>query len=261
MKRFLLFCLTGMVFWLIPFNQVNAQKTGTDKVTIQITRDGKIVSDTTIQLKEGQDPETVKKVVANVLDGDIQVISGKEGHEKMVWVTRDDAKHMWSTEDIDVDMDTCMKHKELLMIREGDKPCEVHKKIIVKKGPGEEESTVTWVVESGDEIEISEGDEANSKVIIIKEKGDKDSDAHQKKIKVYVTEGDDPVEILEDEDLELHEDKDADNVDVYIIKEDDGTKIIKKVKKVKVTVEEENEGNNKTDEPPVKPAPKPDKKK
>jgi hypothetical protein len=261
MKRFLLFCLTGMVFLLIPFSRVNAQNTSADKVTIQIIRDGKIVSDTTIQLKEGQDPEAVKKVVAKVLDGDIQVISGKEGHQKMVWVTREDDKHIWDAEDIDVSMDTCIKHEGMVMIHKGDKACEVHKKIIVREGPEGEESEQTVIIGAGDEIEISEGEEGDSKVIIITGKGDKDSDAHQKKIKVYVTEGDGNVEILEDDDLELHEDKDADNVDIYIIKDDDGTKVIKKVKKVKVTVEEDDENDVQPAESPVKPAPKPGKKK
>jgi hypothetical protein len=261
MRRILLFCLTGVVFWLIPLDQVSAQKTSSDKVIIQISRDGKIVSDTTIQMKEGQDPEAVKKIILNVLEGDIQVISGGEGHQKMVWVTREDDKHMWHAEDIDVSMDTCTTHKGMVMIHKGDKPGEVHKKIIVKKGPGGEESEATVIVESGNELEISEGNGGDSKVIIITEKGDKDSDAHQKKIKVYVEEGDGDVEILDDEDLEFHKDKDADNVDVYIIKEDDGTKVIKKVKKVEVTVEEENENDDKPAEPPVKPAPKQGKKK
>jgi len=255
-----------MVFCLIPVNRAGAQKTDGDKVTIQITKDGKIVTDTTIQLKEGQDPEAVKKVIGHVLEGDIQAISGKEGDQKMVWVTSHDDKHTWSAEDIDVNMDTCTKHKEMVMIHRGDNPGEVHKKVIIKKVPEGEESegTVieeTVIVDSGDEIEISEGGQDDSKVIIVTEKGDKESSPHQKKIKVYVTEGDGDVEILDNEDLQMQKDQDADSVDVYIIKSDDGTKVIKKMKKVDVKVEVEDEGNIQPAEPPAEPAPKPHKKK
>jgi len=200
MKKFLLFSLTFLVPWLIPLNRVGAQKTGGNKVTIQITRDGKMVSDTTIQLKEGQDPEAVKKIIGHVLEGDIQVISGKESAE-------------------------------------------------------------TVIVGSGDKLEVSEGKEGGEKVIIITEKGDEKPGDHQKKIKVYVTEGDGDVEIIDNENLELHKDKDADSVDVYIIKSEDGTKVIKKAKKVTVTVEEESEDNDMPAEHPAEPAPKPGKKK
>lgn len=262
MKKFLLFCLANLVIWLIPFNRAEAQKTDGDKVIVQIIKDGNTVTDTTIQLKEGQDPEAVKKVIVNVLEGDIQVITGKEGHQKMVWVTTDDDKHMWHAEDIDVDIDTFTNHKEMVMVYKGDDPQEVHKKVIVKKAPGGEESDETVIIESADEIEITGGEEGGSKVIIIKEKGDREPGTHEKKIKVYVSEGDGDVEILSDEDLKFIEegDNDEENVDIYVIRKDDGTKIVKKVKKVEVTIEEENE-NAPVAEPVEELAPKPDKKK
>ena len=261
MKKFLLFGLIAIGFWLMPVNRTDAQKNNGDRVTIQIIRDGKIVSDTTIQLKEGQDPEAVKKYIANVLEGDVQVISGKEGHQKIVHVITEDDQHMHHSENIDVNIDTCKKHKELVMVNEGDKPHEIHKKVIVKEVPGGEKSEETVIIEGGDEFEISEGDEGGSKVIIITEKGDKESDGHQKKIRVYVTEGDSDVEILDDEGMELHKGKEADSVDVYIIKNDDGTKVIKKVKKVEVTVKEESGSNQDPAQPSAEPAIKPDRKK
>jgi len=186
-----------------------AQDTKGDKVTVQITREGKVISDTTFQLKEGQDPEAVKKVIGHVLEGDLQVITEKEGHQKMVWVTSEDDKQMWHAEDVDVRMDSVGRHEEKVMVFKGDHPGEMHHKVIVTKEPGGAE-TITVI--SGDELEISE------------EEGE-------------------------------------DNVEVYIIKTDDGTKVVKKVKKVKVTVEEEDETGNKAEEHSWEPAPKPDKKK
>ena len=170
--------------------QAFAQEISGDKVTVQITKDGKVITDTILQLKEGQDPEAVKRVIAHVLEGDIEVISGKEGHQKMVWVTS-------HAEDIDVEMDSVMKHK--------------------------------------------------------------DCEGHQKHVKVYV-EGDDDMEILDDEDFEWVE-EDADNVDVYVIKKDDGTEVVKTVK-VEVKVDEDDDnGNNEATEPTQKEPSKPEKKK
>jgi hypothetical protein len=259
MKKFLLFIFAGLAACTLPNNQADAQKTGGDKVTIQVTREGKIVSDTTIQLKEGQDPEAVKKVIVKVLEGDIEVISGKEGSQKMIWVTSEDDKHLSHTGDIDVEKDTCTKHKKLVMIREGDDHGEVHKKVIVKEGPEGKESEETIIVGGGDEFEITEGEEGGSKIITIKEESDEDSGTHEKIIKVIV-EGDNDMKILDDEDLEIIKENNADSVKVYIIKDDDGTKVVKKMKKVEVKVEVEDEGNNKAEEP-SQPAPKPEKKK
>jgi len=226
MKKILLLSFIGAFVCFIFSEQSSAQN---DKISLQITRDGKVVTDTSFQLKEGQDPEALKKVISHVLDGDIQVISGKEGHQKMVWVTSEDDKHMWHSEDIDVKLDSTMKHEEKVMVF-GEDPGEDHHKVIVRKGSAGEETVV-----------VGEG----SKIIIITGKGDKESECHQKQIKVIV-EGNDDVEILDNEDLEWVEEDDADNVDVYVIKKDDGTKV---VKKVKVKVDEEVE------------PPKPDKKK
>jgi hypothetical protein len=245
---------------MIIVNQAQAQKTGGDKIIVQVTKDGKIISDTTFLLKEGQDPEAVKRVIGHVLEGDINVISGKEGHQKMVWITSGDEENIWHAEEIDVDLDTVMEHEGKVMVHKGNHPGEIHKEVIVKHGPEGKESEETIVVGKVDAIEISEGDEEGSKVIVITEKGDKESDVHQKTIKVIV-EGNDDVEILNDEDLELIKEDSSDNVDVYVIKKDDGTQVVRKVKKVEVRVEEENPDNDKAEEPVRELAPKPDKKK
>ena len=246
MKKLLLVSFLVITTCIILSSQSSAQETKGDKVTVQITKDGKVVTDTSFQLKEGQDPEAVKRVISHVLEGDIQVISGKEGHQKMVWVTSEDDKHMWHAEDIDVNMDSTMKHEEKVMIFKGD-PGEDHHKVIVRKVLPDEE---TIVVRSGDELEISEEEGEGSKIIIITEKGDKESEGHQKRIKVIVK-GNDDVEILDNEDLEWVEEEDADNVDVYIIKKDDGTKVVKKMK-VEVKVDEEDDNGNDEDTPPEK---------
>src|SRR4030042_1908884 len=158
MRKLLLVSFLGITTCIILSSQSSAQETKGDKVTVQITKDGKVVTDTSFQLKEGQDPEAVKRVISHVLEGDIQVISEKEGHQKMVWVTS-------HAEDIDVDMDSTMKHEEKVMIFKGD-PGEDHHKVIVRKVSPDEES-----------------------------------EGHQKQIKVIV-EGNYDVEILDNEDLE-----------------------------------------------------------
>ena len=69
------------------------------------------------------------------------------------------------------------------------------------------------------------------------------------------------MEILDNEDLEWVEEEDADNVDVYVIKKDDGTKVVKKMK-VEVKVDEEDDnGNNEATPPEKKEPPQPEKKK
>jgi hypothetical protein len=222
MKRILLLCILSLITWVIPGIKSSAQVTNGDKVTVQITKDGKVITDTVFQLKEGQDPDAVKKVIGRILEGDIQVISGKEGHQKMVWVTKDDDKHMWDAEEMEMDMDSVVKHEGKVMVLDG--------------GSGE-----------------------GSKIIIIEEKGHKDCEDHPKHVKVYV-EGDNDMEILNDEDFEWVE-KDADNVDVYVIKKDDGTEVVKTVK-VEVKVDEENDKvTNEVTEPTQKESSKPEKKK
>ena len=259
MKKILLFCFVCLTALGLLINHASGQKNGGNKVTIKITSDGKIISDTTFQLKEGQDPEAVKKVISHVLEGNIQVISGDEGHQKIVWVNSKNDKEMRETEDIDIRSDSTVKHSEMVMVHKGKHPHEVNKEMIIKEGPGDKESEGEVIIESGNEVEISEGEDG-SKIIIITGKGDKEIEPHQKKIKVYI-EGNGDTEILDYKDLELSGDKNADTVEVFIIKEDDGTKVVKHVKKVEVTVKEENESGNKSIEPSVEPAPKPDKKK
>lgn len=254
MKRILLLGLLSLMTCVIFSLQAFAQETSGDKVTVQITRDGKVITDTILQLKEGQDPEAIKKVIAHVLEGDIEVISGKEGHQKMVWVTAEDDEHMWHAEDIEMKMDSGMKHEEKVMVLKGDSG-ECEHKVIVRKGSADG----MFVVNNVKSIEISEGEGEGSKIIIIEEKGQKECEGHPKHVKVYVEEDGD-MEILDDEDFEWVE-KDADNVDVYVIKKDDGTKVVKTVK-VEVKVDEENDKvTNDVAEPTQKEPPKPEKKK
>jgi hypothetical protein len=234
MKKTLLLSFIGALLSIIFSDQSSAQG---DKISLQITRDGKVVTDTSFQLKEGQDPEAVKKIIFHVLEGD----------QKMVWVT---------SEDVDIEMDSVIKHEEKGMVS-GEDEGEGHHKVIVRKGSDGEE---TVIVRSGDECEISEEEGEGSKIIIITEKGDKESEGHQKHLKVIV-EGNDNVEILDNEDLEWVEENNADNVDVYVIKKGDGTEVVKKMK-VEVKVDEENDNGNSEAAPPEKmEPPKPEKKK
>jgi len=92
-------------------------------------------------------------------------------------------------------------------------------------------------------------------------KGDHPGEMHHKVIVTKEPGGAETITVISGDELEISEEEGEDNVEVYIIKTDDGTKVVKKVKKVKVTVEEEDETGNKAEEPSWEPAPKPDKKK
>lgn len=219
MKKLLLFVSLSVLAFFISDIQVIAQHNGDDKVTVQITKDGKVVTDTVFQLKEDQDPDAVKKTIARILEGDID--------------------------------------EEKVMVFKGEENESQHKVIIRKGSEGEE-----TIIISGDHLEISEED-ADPGVIIIEEKKERECEGPQKHVKVYV-EGDDDMEILEDEDFEWIEEnvENEENVEIYVIKKDDGTKV---VKKIKVVVEEDDEdhehGIDQMPEPPQKEPPKAERKK
>jgi hypothetical protein len=72
MKKSLLPSILGSFLLLLFGLQSNlAQEKKTSKIQITITEEGKVTSDTTFELEEGQDPEIIKKVVAYMAGGEI----------------------------------------------------------------------------------------------------------------------------------------------------------------------------------------------
>ena len=91
MKKPLLL-LTGLgVFLFFSLNHLSAQDKKPAKVTITITEDDKVTTDTTFELKEGQDPEMIKKIVSKIAGEDIKInISKSMSHSTIAMIHSDD---------------------------------------------------------------------------------------------------------------------------------------------------------------------------
>ena len=64
---------------IVSWNPVDGQDKKTGKITLQIEEDGKTVVDTVFDLKEGQDPEHIKKMISSMTGEDVMIFSGKSG--------------------------------------------------------------------------------------------------------------------------------------------------------------------------------------
>jgi len=86
MKKHLLYFLTGFfLIMLSGFQHTIAQDKKTSTISITITEDDKVTTDTTFELKEGQDPETIKKMITHLAGDDMQV---KHMSKDVVWHTK-----------------------------------------------------------------------------------------------------------------------------------------------------------------------------
>ena len=71
MKKKLLFgSMAACMVFMMSTHQVTAQEDESPTVHITIKEDGKVTTDTTFELKEGQDPDMVKKMVQHMAGGD-----------------------------------------------------------------------------------------------------------------------------------------------------------------------------------------------
>lgn len=202
---------------------VIAQEDESSSVHITIREDGKVTTDTTFELKEGQDPDMVRKMVEHMVGGDEkmmkkEVIIMKKGdddcdHNELAWVHAegDDVWHVTSS-NMGIDLDSLK---------------EAHRgaKVMVFK---DEDGNITVKVLDEDE------DHGDHKIMII------ESDEEGEKVKIKKGSGQ-TVIISDDEHMEWTEhDEDGENVEVYVIqKGDDEVKVIKK----KITVEVETEAD------------------
>jgi len=233
MKKLLfLSSLTVCIVVMAATNQVFAQEDESTSVHITIKEDGKVTTDTTFELKEGQDPDMVKKMVQHMVSGDEkmikkEVIIMQKGdadceHSELAWVHSDD-DDIWHVKSMDmgINMDSIKEAhggEKVMVFKDEDG------NITVKELGDDEEHEMHFHHEGhGDhEIMIIESDEDGEKVNI-------------KKIK----KGSGNMMIIsEDEHNEWTED-DGENVEVYVIKK--GDKNVKVVKKVTVEIEDESE--------------------
>ena len=235
MKKLFISSLFGCAIFAVCHSGIYAQESKAGKVTITITQDDKVVSDTTFELREDQDPEAVKKIISHVLGGKIRFFEKGPGHEEITWISSGDDEHAWHAEEFDYDLDSISEEESDVMVFK-DESDSVHK-VIVKKSAGGEQDVI---VKSGKNIRVSEEEDQGYSVIIIEEKDDEGSGEKEKRVKVIVESGDD-VEIISEDDLERVEEGEDEDIDVFVIKKDDETKVIKKVKVEVKEVDEDEE--------------------
>ena len=236
MKKILLLgSLAVCLVMMASTNQAIAQEDESTTVHITIKEDGKVTTDTTFELKEGQDPDMVKKMVQHMVGGDEkmmkkEVIIIQKGdddcdHRELAWV-HEDNDNVWHAKSMDmgIDLDSIKEAHgggKVMVFKDEDG------NITVKELGEDEDHEMHFKHEGheghGDhEIIIIESDEDGEKVLI-------------KKMK----KGSDHMMIIsEDEHMEWTE-EDGENVEVYVIKK--GDKDVKVVKKVIVEVEDESE--------------------
>ncbi len=220
MKRILQLLFLFFIFLMfLPF-VASAQEEKTNTVTITITEDGKVTTDTTFELSEGQDPDAVKKIVEELAGGDIHMKMEKHAQKKVMYITEGEEGDSWDIHDIDLDS-----------IKEAHGDAHV---MVMKTYDGH---VNVKVLDEEDEDYEFESDEGNTyKVKVIKEgKGDCKG---EKQIKVFIGE-DDKVKIIEEGgDLKWVE-EDEDGGKVIIIESDDGgDKVIIK-KQINVEIQED----------------------
>ena len=201
-------------------NQAIAQEDESTTVHITIKEDGKVTTDTTFELKEGQDPDMVKKMVQHMAGGDDDC-----DHRELAWVHVDN-DNVWHAKSMDmgIDLDSIKEAHgggKVMVFKDEDG------NITVKELGEDEDHEMHFKHEGheghGDhEIIIIESDEDGEKVLIKKMKK---GSGHM-------------MIISEDEHMEWTE-EDGENVEVYVIKK--GDKNVKVVKKVTVEVEEKSE--------------------
>ena len=111
MKKHLLplFLASGLIL-LFCFQHTRAQDKKSSEVHITITENDAVTTDTTFVLKEGQDPEMIKKVITHLAGEEMEmshdVHMSHSGEKQMVWMHSDGDKNVHiehMMEDINID--------------------------------------------------------------------------------------------------------------------------------------------------------------
>ncbi len=231
-KLLLLGSIAVCLIVMASTNQAFAQEDESTSVHITIKEDGKVTTDTTFELKEGQDPDMVKKMVQHMVGGDEkmmkkEVIIIQKGdndceHNELAWVYAD-SDDAWNVKSMDMGINL-------------DSIKEAHggEKVMVFK---DEDGNIT-IKELGDdeehEMHFNHEGHGDHEIMII----ESDEDGEKVKIKKMKKGSGNMMIISEDEHMEWTE-EDGENVEVYVIKK--GDKDMKVVKKVTVEIEDESE--------------------
>jgi hypothetical protein len=241
---------------LFGFQQTMAQEGKTSKVHITISEGDEVTTDTTFELKEGQDPEMVKKIISHLAGEDVHKVHVSKD-KKMVWVSSggDDDWHIKEgLEAINIDsIREAHKDAKVLVIKNKDgditvkeldedddiyfdDDCDAHHEMMFLEADEDGKTIHIKKMKSGKKVMmISEDDDVHKahKIIVHTEKGD----CEEKEIKVTVH-TDDDIECVEKGEGDEH-------VEVYVIKKDDGEEVKVMKKKIKVEIEEEEDTGEK----------------
>ena len=143
MKKILPLLISLVIPLAFSAMQLKAQDEKPMKVTITITEDEKVTTDTTFEIKEGQDPDMIHEIISELTGEDFpDKHSGSGTHKKMIMVHSDEDVDVHSKEghysykfgdDHDIDIDSLKEaHEgdEITIHHEGDhgkhKEIEVH---------------------------------------------------------------------------------------------------------------------------------------
>jgi hypothetical protein len=234
MKRpFLLTSLVSILILMAPTSRSLAQDEEKTTVRITIQKDGLVTTDTTFELKAGQDPDMVKEIVRHLAgDGkkmEKEVIILREGddeceHHGLAWVyeVNDDHGHI-TGEELGVNLDSIKEAhggERVLVFKDKDG------NVMVKELGKDDDH----------EMHLKHGGEGDHEIMII----ESDEEGENIKVKKMKTKGGGHMMILsDDEDMEWMEGDD--DVNVVVIKK--GDKDIKIVKKVTVEIEDESDAD------------------
>jgi hypothetical protein len=214
MKKLLLLGSIAVCLAMMASNNVAiAQEDESTTVHITIKEDGKVMTDTTFELKEGQDPDMVKKMVEHMVGEDDDC-----DHKELAWVHMD-SDDTWNitSDDMGVDLDSIKKAHggaKVMVFKDEDGNITVkelgddedHEMHFQHEGHGDHE---IMIISDDEHMEWTENDEdgENVEVYVIK-KGDKDVKVIKKKITVEVeTDADADVEKEVEVEVEVKTEK------------------------------------------------------
>jgi hypothetical protein len=245
MKKNLLILLSTGILLALPTLYAQAQDKKPVTISITITEDDEVTTDTTIELKNGHDAEMIKKIVTHMTGEDIDMehfmsmshskVEMIHADEDMVWHNKEGGDFEFHFDDLGIDLDSIKEAhggQKIMVMKDGEGSFTVKElgegdddMILHKDNSNGKHKTVTIIMdddEEGDHIIKSQ----DHHIMIMSD--EEDDDGKEKTINVFVT---------TDENSEGEEE----NVEVYVIKNGDkDIKVIEKKIKVKVEVDDED---------------------
>ena len=190
-KLLLLGSLAVCLIMMASTNQAIAQEDESTTVHITIKEDGKVTTDTTFELKEGQDPDMVKKMVQHMTGGDEkmmkkEVIIIQKGdddcdHKELAWVHADN-DNVWHVKSMDmgIDLDSIKEAHgggKVMVFKDEDGNITVkelgededHEMHFKHEGHGDHEIMIIESDEDGEKVQIMKMKKGSGHMMIISE--------------------------------------------------------------------------------------------